>query len=102
MFSYKYILAIKYSMPMLYSTNGKRWDKKKDTARMLESHLECGMEWSWKADGGRRFGGEWESGFGVRCREGHGDGQMALRMSGKTDGVERRGISRKIWRPGAG
>ena len=69
---------------------------------MLKSHLEGGMEWSWKADGGRRFGGEWESGFGVRCREGHGDGQMAIRMSGKTDGVERRGISRKIWRPGAG
>jgi hypothetical protein len=54
-FSYKYILAIKYSMPMLYSTDGKRWDKKKDTARMLESHLECGMEWSWKADGGKKL-----------------------------------------------
>jgi hypothetical protein len=39
------------------STDPKRLDKKRAQARMLESHMEGGMEWSWKADGGRELGG---------------------------------------------
>jgi hypothetical protein len=41
------------------STDPKRLDKKRAQARMLESHMEGGMEWSWKADGGRE-GTRWE------------------------------------------
>jgi hypothetical protein len=73
---------------------------------MFEPHLENGMEWSWKADGGRELDGrgdqEGSGELGVRCREGQGYGQMAMRMNGNlymTWGGGVGDISRKRQRP---
>ena len=64
-------------------------------ARMLEPHLEKGVGWSWKADGGRELGGR---GMGR-------DRGMVPQSEWKpaTDGDgEGGGISRKRLRPGIG
>jgi hypothetical protein len=43
------------------------WTGRKKQARMLKSHLERGMEWWWKADGGNKLDGrgDWQGGGGV-------------------------------------
>jgi hypothetical protein len=39
-----WILAIKYRIPMLCSTDPKKLNKKEGIVRMLESHLEQGIK----------------------------------------------------------
>lgn len=48
--------------PHATSTDPKRLDRKMAQARMLESHMERGMELSWNVDGGRE-GTRWERGL---------------------------------------
>jgi hypothetical protein len=45
---------------------------------MLESHLETGMKWSWKVNGGRELGGR---GVCERNRVDCREGLMSMRMN---------------------
>lgn len=51
---------------------------------MLEPYLEGGVEWSWKADGGRELdgNGDWEGSKGFRVGCGEEQGWMSIRMTG--------------------
>lgn len=62
--------------------------------RMLESHLEGGMEWSSKVDGRIELDGRegiWRrvAGFRVRCEERQGDVWMAMTMNGNLQLTDR-------------